>query len=180
MKNATDGELMTWLAEGNQKAFQEIYRRYAAHVLGYSNRLLKNRGTSEEVSQEVWIKVVRAASSYRASGTLKSWLYTVTRRTAFNYLRDFSNVEEVSSNEIIDAAAESSVAEFEARVLARAEIAAVRRALDTLPNSQRVALTLWLTEELAYDQIAQQMGISESAVKSLLFRAREALNEALG
>lgn len=180
MKNASDGELMTWLAQGNQKAFQEIYRRYGANVLGYSRRLLKNQGTSEEVSQEVWIKVVRAASSYRSEGSLKSWLYTVTRRTAFNYLRDHSHSDEIQNEELVANAAESTAIEFENRVLARADVAKVREALDRLPDSQRVALTLWLTEDLPYDQIAAQMGVSEAAVKSLLHRAREALREALG
>lgn len=180
MKDATDGELMTWLAEGNQKAFQEIYRRYGAHVLGYSRRLLKNPGTSEEVSQEVWIKVVRAAASYRSEGTLKAWLYTVTRRTAFNYLRDSDFSEEIQNEELVRNAADSTTAEFESQVLARGDVARIREAVDKLPEAQRVALTLWLTEDLSYDQIAGQMGVSESAVKSLLHRAREALREALG
>lgn len=168
---------MTWIAQGNHKAFQEIYRRYAAHVFGYSLRLLKNRGTSEEVSQEVWIRVVRMASSYRSDGSLKSWLYTVTRRTAFNYLRDHDSSAEVKSEELIDPASESSINEFEEQVLARAELADVRRAVDELPDSQRLALTLWLTEDLSYDQIAAQMGVSEASVKSLLFRARTALEK---
>ncbi len=171
---------MTWLAEGNKLAFQEIYRRYGGLVLGYSRRLLKNPGTSEEVSQEVWIKVVRAANSYRSAGTLKSWLFTVTRRTAFNYLRDHNHSEEVQNEDLVAAASETTVTEFEQRVLARAEVAKVREVLDQLPDAQRLALTLWLTEDLSYDQIASQMGVSESAVKSLLHRAREALNEALG
>lgn len=168
---------MTWIAQGNHKAFQEVYRRYAAHVFGYSLRLLKNRGTSEEVSQEVWIRVVRMASSYRSDGALKSWLYTVTRRTAFNYLRDHDHSAEIQNEDGVAQAGATTPGEFEERILARSEVARVRAALDELPDSQRLALVLWLTEDLSYDQIAAQMNVSESSVKSLLFRARAAMEK---
>ena len=168
MKDANDGELMTMIGQGNQKAFQEIYRRYSANVLGYSRRLIRDRGTSEEVSQEVWIKIVRAAASYRGEGTLKAWLYTVVRRTAFNYLRDHLNKEEVLTGEVM----ESTAVDFEEQVLARAQIEKVREALDQLPVNQRLALTMWMTEDLSYEDIARELNVTEAAVKSLLHRAR--------
>lgn len=74
-------------------------------------------------------------------------------------------------------AADTSASEFEAQVLARSEIARVRIALDELPDAQRVVLVLWMTEDLSYDQIAAQMNVSESSVKSLLFRARANLEK---
>jgi RNA polymerase sigma-70 factor (ECF subfamily) len=172
MKDASDGELMAMIAQGNQRAFQEVYRRYSPHVLGYSRRLIRDRGLSEETSQEVWIKVVRAASSYRGEGSLKAWLYTVVRRTAFNYLRDHISSEETAMAEVV----EQSQSDFEERVLARAQIDEVRAVLETLPVNQRVALTMWLTEDLSYEDIAREMNLSESAVKSLLFRARNEMS----
>lgn len=177
MKEASDGELMTWIAQGNHGAFQEVYRRYAGLVFGYSLRLLKNRGTSEEVTQEVWIRVVRLASSYRADGSLKSWLYTVTRRTAFNYLRDHDHSDEIHDEKSVAASIDFSRGDFEEQILARHDVALIREGLIALPDSQRIALTLWMTEDLSYEQIATQMGVSESAVKSLLFRARATMEK---
>lgn len=177
MQNASDSELMTMIADGQQQAFREIYRRYAPHVLGYSRRLIRDRGVSEEVAQEVWIRVVRAAAAYRGEGSLKAWLYTVVRRTAFNYLRDHINKEEVATDAPEVAL---TLVEFEQQVLARAEVDAVKAALNELPDNQRVALTLWLTEDLSYEDIAREMGLSESAVKSLLHRARVTLSERCG
>jgi len=177
MNDASDSELMRMIANGNQSAFQEVYRRYSPHVLGYSRRLIRDRGVSEEVSQEVWLKIVRAAASYRGEGSLKAWLYTVVRRTAFNYLRDHINTEEVAT-----AAPETSMTinEFEQQVLARAEVTAVRAALNELPDNQRLALTLWLTEDLSYEDIGRELGVSEGAVKSLLHRARNEMAAKFG
>ena len=174
MQEATDGELMTAIAHGNRQAFREVYRRYAALILGYSVRLLNNRSTAEEVTQEVWLKVVRAAASYRGEGSLKAWLFTVTRRTAFNYMRDHLSDPEVALAEV-----NLSATDLEEQVLARAEIGRVREAVAALPEAQRVALTLWLTEDLSYGEIASQMQVSEAAVKSLLFRARQNLEHQL-
>lgn len=174
MKNASDGELMSEIARGNQSAFRELYRRYSAHVLGYSRRLMRNPSTADEVSQECWIKIVRAASSYRGDGSVKSWVYTVVRRTALNYMRDQLPRESLSD---MEAAPEASTHEFETAVLARAEISEVRAALAELPDNQRLALTMWLTEELSYEEIARELSLSEGAVKQLLFRARQTLSD---
>lgn len=168
---------MQMIAAGHKPAFQELYRRYGSHVLGYSRRLVRQTGVSEEVAQEAWIRVVRAAASYRGDGSLKSWLYTVVRRTAFNYLRDHVASEEVATADL--EAAHATVHEFEEQVLARAEIEAVRSALDSLPGNQRLALTMWLTEDLSYDEIAGQLGVTEAAVKSLLHRARQRISDKL-
>ncbi|MGE4131343.1 MAG: RNA polymerase sigma factor [Bdellovibrionales bacterium] len=176
MNETSDGELMTLLAGGNQAAFQELYRRYGAIVLGYCRRLLKNPSLSEEASQEAWIRVVRAAASYRAEGSVKSWVLTVARRAAFNYVRDHNSSEEVpleSEDQV------GTIQDFEDQVLARSEVAQVRQALEQLPDRQRLALVLWLTEDMSYEQIAQQLDVSESSVKSLLFRARQTLEAQL-
>jgi RNA polymerase sigma factor (sigma-70 family) len=74
-------------------------------------------------------------------------------------------------------AVEATAHEFESAVLARAEISQVRSALQELPDNQRIALTLWLTEDLPYEDIARELGVSEGAVKQLLFRARQSLSE---
>ncbi len=174
MKNASDGELMSGIAQGNQSAFRELYRRYSAHVLGYSRRMMRNPSTADEVSQECWIKIVRAAATYRAEGSVKSWLYTVVRRTALNFMRDQLPRETLTDSEN---APEATTQEFEASVLARAEISKVRAALADLPDNQRLALTMWLTEELSYEEIARELNLSEGAVKQLLFRARQTLAE---
>lgn len=173
---------MKRLAEGHQEAFHEIYRRYSAHVLGYCRRILHDHSVSDEISQEVWIKVVRAAASYRSEGTLKSWLLTVTRRTALNYLRDSRAGMEVATEDVEDSTSgreELRRTDFEDRIFARAAVEEIRRRIDELPANQRLALTLWLTEDLSYQEIAQEMDLTESAVKSLIHRARATLEQDL-
>lgn len=172
MKNASDGELMSLIAKGSQTAFREIYRRYSSLVLGYSRRLLREAQNADELSQEAWLKIVRGAASFRGDGSVKSWIFTVVRRTALNHMRDQLPQEIPVDIETVEVLAAS---EFEQAVLARAEIAEVRSALRELPDNQRLALTMWLTEEMSYEDIARELNLSEGAVKQLLHRARQTL-----
>lgn len=173
MRESTDGELMQLIAQGNKKAFHEVYSRYSALVFGYSLRLLKNRAVAEDITQDVWIKTVRLAASYRGEGSLKGWLLKVTRNTALNHFRD--NAKDLQSVPMEDAGAEVPVEDFERMIFQKAEVAQLKKALDELPEAQRVALIMWVSEKLSYAEIASEMNLSESAVKSLIFRARRAL-----
>ena len=179
MVGKADGELMELIARGNEAAFRELYRRYASLVLGYARRLVRELRQAEEIAQEVWLKVVRAASSYRGDGTVKSWLFTVTRRTSFNYLRDHTSPQEVATEDGEAPVGTISTDVFEERIFARADIHRIREAVDELPTNQRLALTLWMTEDLSYEEIAIELNVTEAAVKSLLHRARVTLEERL-
>src|SRR5690348_7370901 len=87
MKNVADGELMKQIALGKATAFRELFTRHGSLVLGYSRRIVRETPLAEDVSQEVWIKVVRAAPSYRDQGIFKSWLLKIVRNTALTQLR---------------------------------------------------------------------------------------------
>lgn len=180
MRNLSDGELMKLISGGNRQAFQEVYQRYGAIVFGYSARLLKDRSTAEDITQDVWMKAVRLASSYRGEGSLKGWLLKITRHTALNFFRSQKNVV-LQSGTDIETNQENGVPEdFEKALLKNFEVNRIIGLIQELPDGQRVALLLWISERLSYDEIASEMGLSESAVKSLIFRARRFLEERSG
>jgi len=173
MREQTDGELMKLISLGNKKAFQEVYHRYSRLVFGYGLRILKERSAAEDTAQEVWIRVVRLAGSYRSESPLKHWLMRVTRNTALTQIRKRGVVSEALSGQTIEVSAES----FEQSLMQSVEVARLGELIDELPEAQRVALVLWISERLSYEEIAGEMGTTEAAVKSLIFRARRALEE---
>lgn len=169
---------MKQIAEGSEKAFTTLFRRHSNIVLGYSSKLLNSRSLGEDIAQEIWMKVVKMASSYQDTGQFKPWILTMTRNASFDYLRrqkfladageDFAgNSEDVSRQSI------------ESLMAIQENISRVQKALAELPVNQRAALLLWMTEDLSYDQIAHELDSSVSSVKSLLFRARETLTAKL-
>lgn len=175
MENKDDGELMKLVALGNKKAFQEVYHRYSRLVFGYGARILKDKSAAEDTAQEVWVRVVRMASSYRGESSLKNWLMKVTRNTALTQIRKRGLVAEVTEDQ--QSSDQVSPDIFEQDILRSIELKRLSELINELPDPQRVALMLWISEKLSYDEIASEMGTSESAVKSLIFRARRTLQE---
>lgn len=181
MSYADDGDLMTKIATGQSKAFKIIFSRYGGSVLGYCTRLLGDRSVAEDVSQEVWIKVVKSARYYESRASLISWLFTIARNTSLNHLRQNKHFEELS-DEVEKTIEEQNFSQASLEEVLSREVThqRVQQAIDQLPSQQRAALVMWLTEEMDYDRIAHELNTSVSAVKSLLFRARQTLAEKLG
>lgn len=174
LNSATDDELMAAIQNGNQKAFQALFERHGGHLLGYSQRLLGgNRARAEDLTQDVWMKVIRFSRNYRPNGNFVAWLRTVARNTLFNDLRKERNWREVE--ERLQTESSDVSAGFDLEIEAQQNFEQVKKQLEELPAAQRAALTLHTVDELSYEQIAAEMNLSLSAVKSLIFRARRAL-----
>jgi RNA polymerase sigma-70 factor (ECF subfamily) len=178
MIEKTDDELMQAIAQGNQKAFDSLFRRHSSKVLGYSSKLLGSRSLGEDVSQDVWMKVVKMAPSYKGQANFSAWILTMTRNACFDFLRTRKNLVtfDEERGESLPDVSKDSVLEI---LSSSDEISLVQNAIDELPAAQRTALLLWMTEDLSYEQIAHQLGTTVSSVKSVLFRARETLSERL-
>ncbi|MCC7404913.1 MAG: RNA polymerase sigma factor [Bdellovibrionales bacterium] len=181
MSQPSDDELMQRLAQGDQRAFAELFERHAGKILGYACRLVGDQARAEDVSQDVWFRIVKTAPSYQGSGHFIAWAFTLTRNRALNSIRDAKKLDEAlaggSGDELVDLPDRD---DLEEKIMKLAEVERVKNAIDKLPEVQRVALVSWLTEDLSYDELAAQLGTSVPAVKSLLFRARRSLEQALG
>lgn len=172
---------MQEIAEGNQKSFQLLFQRYSKPVLGYCTRLLNDRHQAEDVSQDVWIKVVRYASHYEHKGSLISWLFTIARNSSLNQLRAKERFQAATEGlEEMYVEMELTKESIEDTLSKSVDISELKIKIDSLPEAQRVVLVLWMSEDLSYEDIARAVGVSVSSVKSLLFRARQSLQETLG
>ncbi len=181
--------LMLAYQAGDESAFDRIVAEYSAQVFALLTRFLGQRSTREDLVQEVFLRVIRARERYQPTARFSTWLYRIvfnlsvneTQRTATKESQQMfasALAEERSSDGFGDFSDERAIQPSED--LEQADVVrVVRAAIAALPEQQRMALILAKYEEMPYVQIAEILGSSEKAVKSLVHRAREALRESL-
>jgi RNA polymerase sigma-70 factor (ECF subfamily) len=176
-----DVRLMLAFRSGDAAAFEALFLRWAAPLLRYLERMLRDAGTAEELVQEVFLRVHRARERYAPEARFSTWLYRIATNLALNELRRPRRREPHRSPD--EQGGPSLVAEEadpEAVVDARRLGERVERELAGLPEKQRAALCLTAVEGLSYAEAAETLEVSEQAVKALVHRARSALADRLG
>ena len=179
-----DTQLMLRVREGDDTSFALLLERHRGPVVNYLYRMVQNPAVSEELAQEVFLRVYRNRKGYEPAARFTTWLYRITTNIAFNWLRDHKREKghESLDQERPDAdgdARERQVSDeaptVEQAMVKQARLGEVRRAIEALPEKQRAAVLMHKYEELEYSRIAGALSCSESAVKSLIFRAYETL-----
>jgi RNA polymerase sigma-70 factor (ECF subfamily) len=171
-----DALLMLALRAGDSTAFDALFRRWAAPLLRYLERMLRDAGAAEELVQEVFLRVHGARERYQPQARFSTWLYRIATNLALNELRRPRRREAHASVDEPDGPALAADGPApEAALDARRLAARVEQELARLPERQRAALCLSAVEGLSYADVAAALEISESAVKALVHRARTAL-----
>ncbi|MFO7901628.1 MAG: RNA polymerase sigma factor [Planctomycetota bacterium] len=166
----SDEELMSAVAEGDLGAFEQLVRRHQASAWNAAFHLLGNVHTAEDISQEAFLRVLRAAPRYRPTATFRTYLYRIVTRLC----RDRHRRRSPSFCDNPDSPT-SRDASPEANSATREEARMVREALASLPPRQREAVVLRYYEGLNHDEISQVVGTSRKGVERLLARGRTAL-----
>jgi RNA polymerase sigma-70 factor (ECF subfamily) len=183
-----DVKLMIQVKNEVQGAFETLVRRYQHRLLGVMYHLVGQRDEAEDLTQEVFLRIYRARKGYRARAKFSTWLFTVANHVAANHLRGKARKPAVSFGRAIADSqglrpAEDNVPGREgtpSTQMRKAELSRiVAEALEELGEDQKMAILLNKFEDMSYAEIAEIMGRSESAVKSLLARARNVLRERL-
>ena len=178
-----DFSLMERVGAGDHAAFRQLVERHQNAVIGTVTKMLGNSSESEDISQQVFLRIWRNARRYRPDAKFTTYLFTITRNLVFNETRRRGRKKEVSSDEREENSNQSIEASPHQRPdseLLQAELQqAVDKAIASLPDVQRMAVVLRQYEQLSYDEIAGVLKLSVPAVKSLLFRARATLREIL-
>ena len=179
-----DFELMARIGDGDHEAFRELVERHQNTVIGTVAKMLGNPSDAEDISQQVFLRIWRNARRYRPDARFTTYLFTITRNLVFNETRRRGRKKEVSADEREENShhqiEDSPDRRPDAELLQTELREAIDAAIAALPESQRMAVVLRRYEQLSYEEIAAVLGLSVSAVKSLLFRARSALRETLG
>ena len=175
-----DAELMLRVKEGDSTSFGVLLEKYRLPVVHFLYRMVQNHAVAEELAQEVFLRVYRSRSSYEPTAKFTTWLFRIATHLALNALRDTKN--EKSQERLDDDSSEMPSRQVsdrrptvEEHMLYEARMDEIRQAIRTLPDKQRAAVLMHKYQEMEYSQIAKVLNCSESAVKSLLFRAYETL-----
>jgi RNA polymerase sigma-70 factor (ECF subfamily) len=169
---------------GDEASFELLLRKYRTPLVNFLYRMVRDQGTAEDLAQEVFLRVYRARLEYAPSAKFTTWMFRIATNLALNALRDGRHrQQEISMDQQIDngdeVASPWEVADrrpgVEHELIQRDRAVFIRRAIAQLPEKQRAAVLLHKYQELDYDEIARILECSESALKSLLFRAYESL-----
>jgi RNA polymerase sigma-70 factor (ECF subfamily) len=175
-----DAELMLRVREGDAPSFATLLERHRRPVIHFVYRMVQNQPVAEELAQEVFLRVYRSRASYEPTAKFTTWLFRIATHLALNWIRDGRNEKgQESLNDDPQEGVSRQVADrglsVEQKMVYEVKLQEVRRAIQGLPAKQRAAVLMHKYEEMEYSQIAGILDCSESAVKSLLFRAYESL-----
>jgi RNA polymerase sigma-70 factor (ECF subfamily) len=183
----SDAEIMLRVKAGDQPAFDYLVQKYRRPLVSFMYRMARNTAAAEDLAQEVFLRVYRSRASYEASAKFTTWLYRIATNLAINHARDTRH-ERPEVTVSLDEPDEESGTTLELpdasltaeQVMVRRErMLAIRRKVEALPEQQRLAVIMHKYQQMDYKQIADVLKKSESATKSLLFRAYETLRDQL-
>ena len=179
-----DAQLMLRVREGDSTSFALLLERHRGPVINFLYRMVQNRAVSEELAQEVFLRVYRSRETYEPTAKFTTWLFRIATHLALNSIRDHKKEkgQESLSEELLEGV-ERQVADRQASIeqelIRDVRFREIREAIQALPEKQRAAVLMHKYQGLEYTHIARALACSESAVKSLLFRAYQTLRERL-
>ncbi len=182
-----DSEVMLRLRSGDMAAFDYLLARYRRPIIHFMYRMVHNESVAEELAQEVFLRVYRSRETYRAEARFSTWLYRIATNLGVNHARDTRHERAASTIYLDETDAETGttpdVADTtpgaEDKILRRERMAAIKQHVMALPERQKMAVLMHKYEGMDYKQIGEVLKLSESATKSLLFRAYQTLREKL-
>ena len=183
----SDAAVMLRVAEGDESSFNYLVEKYHRPMIHFLFRMVHNQAVAEELTQEVFLRVYRARDSYRAEARFTTWLYRIATNLAVNHARDTRH-ERTAQTVYLDEpdpetgttpdVADSEMT-VEEKLMREERMGAIRAHVMELPERQRVAVLMHKYQGMDYREIGELLKLSESATKSLLFRAYQTLRTKL-
>ena len=183
----SDADVMLRVRAGDQSAFDYLVQKYRRPMVSFMYRMARNTAAAEDLAQEVFLRVYRSRETYEASAKFTTWLYRIATNLAVNHARDTRHERPEVQVSLDEPDEESGTTlelpdaslNVEQQMVRRERMLAIRKKVEALPEQQRLAVIMHKYQQMDYKQIADVLKKSESATKSLLFRAYETLREQL-
>ena len=173
---------------GDEEAFRELFEKYSRAIVNFAYHFVGSRPRAEELAQDVFLQIYRAAVRYEPQAKFTTWLYRIATNACLNEvrrpehrfrMRPLEHQPEDSSKRAEIAFADPQAVRGESALAGRELEAKIRETLADLPGNQRAALVLSRVDGMSYREVAEALECSESAVKSLVFRATATMRKQL-
>ncbi len=182
-----DAQVMLRVKAGDDSAFDYLVQKYRRAMMSFMYRMTHNTAVAEDLAQEVFLRVYRSRAGYEPSAKFTTWLYRIATNLAVNHARDTRHerpenqvsLDEPDKDTGTTMDVPDSSLSVEENMVRRERLSAIRAKVQQLPERQRMAVIMHKYQQMDYRQIAEVLKLSESATKSLLFRAYESLREQL-
>jgi RNA polymerase sigma-70 factor (ECF subfamily) len=175
--NDHDVELMLRTKAGDDAAFSELFERYAKRLVSFAYRIVRDPWRAEELVQDAFLQIYRARDRYSPCARFSTYIYRVVTNNCLNEIRRLDHEKTVPGETRL--LADDSARGPDHLVMDRQIVARIAEKVVDLPFKQRAALLLSRVEGFDHREVASCLGVSEFAVKSLVFRATRTLREAL-
>ena len=183
----TDADFMLRVKAGDESAFSYLVQKYRRAMVHFMYRMAHSPAVAEDLAQEVFLRVYRSRENYEPTAKFTTWLYRIATNLAVNHIRDTRHERQGNMASLDEPDPETGraldVADVkpttEEVIIQRERLAAIRGKVEALPERQKLAVLMHKYQQMDYKQIAEVLKLSESATKSLLFRAYESLREQL-
>jgi len=183
----TDADVMLRVKAGDDSAFDYLVQKYRRPIINFMYRMAHNTAAAEDLAQEVFLRVYRSRANYEPSAKFTTWLYRIATNLGVNYARDTRHQRPENTVNLDEPDTETGQApdladktpNVEEEILRRERLVAIKQKVEALPERQKMAVLMHKYQQMDYRQIAEILKLSESATKSLLFRAYETLRAEL-
>jgi RNA polymerase sigma-70 factor, ECF subfamily len=183
----SDAEIMLQVKAGDEAAFDYLVQKYRRAMVSFMYRMAHNSAAAEDLAQDVFLRVYRSRAGYEPTAKFTTWLYRIATNLAVNHARDtrherpenMASLDEPDQETGTTMDVADATPTVEQDILRRERLQAIRQKVQNLPERQRLAVIMHKYQQMDYKQIAEVLKLSESATKSLLFRAYETLREQL-
>jgi RNA polymerase sigma factor (sigma-70 family) len=176
MQAVSDEQLILWVADGDASCLGTLFERHHRGIYRYCLQMTRSSSMSEDLVQEVFLRLLKGASSFRGEGSCKAWLFNIARNVTFDYLRKAQpdagadGDADVTDERFIDHRSSEQVA------AGHQNLQLVERALAEIPATAREVIWLGRFVFDDYDELARALGCTASTARVRMHRAMEALN----
>jgi RNA polymerase sigma factor (sigma-70 family) len=175
MQAVTDEQLIRWVVDGDASCLGTLFERHHRGVYRFCLQMTRSSAMSEDLVQDVFLKVLKRAATFRADGSCKAWIFNIARNVTFDYLRKVepslaADADADQEERLIDHRSSEQVA------AGHQNLQLVERALAEIPATAREVIWLGRFVFDDYEELARALGCTVSAARVRMHRAMEALN----
>lgn len=176
MQAVSDEQLIEWVAQGDASCLGTLFERHNGAVYQYCRQMIRQNAQAEDLVQEVFIRILKKAASFRRDGSFKAWMFRIARNTTLEYLRKAKRRGELASS---DAVAEQQMVDTrtaEQGAAAKQNVGLLSEAMSKLPEAAREVIWLGRFEFDSYEELGQALGCKAATARVRMHRAMQQLN----